>query len=97
MSIDRPTGQTPANGQKRTSGSPVDGCRNTMLITELQGVDASQNLGELTTGRGGVLESQANLLAGIDDEDGSDGEGNTLFVNVGQILLVEHVLRSSVR
>jgi hypothetical protein len=40
----------------------------------------------------GILKSQADLLVRIDNEDRSNGERNTLLVDVGKILLVEHVL-----
>ena len=63
-----------------------------MLIPKLEGVDASKDFLELTTGGSGVLEGQSDLFGGIDNEDGSDGEGDTLLVDVGQVLLVEHVL-----
>ena len=42
-----------------------------------------------------VLKGQSDLLVGVDDEDGSDGEGNSLLVDVGQVLLIEHILRST--
>lgn len=39
-----------------------------------------------------VLQSQSDLLVGVNDEDGSDGEWDSLLVDVGKILLVEHIL-----
>lgn len=42
-----------------------------------------------------VLKGQSDLLVGVNDEDGSDGERNALLVDVGQVLLIEHVLRST--
>ena len=68
-----------------------------MLVSELEGVDASKDLLELATGRSRVLQSQSDLLGRIDDEDRSDGEGDALLVDVGQVLLVEHVLRLHIK
>lgn len=72
--------------------SPVRRRSNPIFITELQRVNAAQDLIELTTSRSGVLKSKADLLCWVDDEDAADGEWNALLVNVGQVLLVEHVL-----
>lgn len=63
-----------------------------MLIARLQRVDASQHLGGVTAGGGRVRQDQADGLLGVDDEDGADGEGDALGVDVGGVLVVDHVV-----
>lgn len=72
---------------------PVDRGGDALLVASLQGVDNSEDFGRVTTSRGGVHHGEANLLAGVDDEDRPDGEGDALLVNVIQVLLVNHVIQ----
>jgi len=98
------------------SGSPVSGSSNLVGITSLKRIDNSEDFIELTTGRSRVGKGETDGLLGVDNVDGTDGEGNTmkgrlesancpknssfakmvlpLGVQVGQVLLVEHVLRT---
>lgn len=39
-----------------------------------------------------VLKGQSDLLVGVNDEDRSDSEWDSLLVNIGKILLIEHIL-----
>jgi hypothetical protein len=71
------------------TGDPVDGCGDAVLVAGLQGVDDAQDLGGVAAGGGWVGEDGADGLLGVDDEDGADGEGNTLLIDVGGILLVD--------
>ena len=59
-----------------------------MLVASLERVDNAQDLGGVTASAGRVRENGADGLLGVDDEDGADGEGNALGVNVGGILVV---------
>jgi hypothetical protein len=70
---------------------PVDGCGDAVLVAGLQGVDDAQDLSGVAAGGGWVGEDGADGLLGIDDEDGADGEGDALLINVGGILLVDPV------
>lgn len=74
---------------------PVDRSSDALLVAGLQGVNDAQYLSGVATGRGGVHHGQTDLLARVDDENGADGEGNTLLVNVVQVLLVDHVIQES--
>jgi len=60
-----------------------------VLVARLQGVDDAEDFGGVAAGAGGVGEDGADSLLGVDDEDGSDGEGNTLGVDVGRVLVVD--------
>lgn len=63
-----------------------------MLVTGLKRIDHTEDLCSISTRRGRIGHDQSNGLLGVDDEDGADGEGDTLFVDVGGILLVEHII-----
>lgn len=71
------------------TGRPALRRRDLLLVGELERVDAAQDLVELATGARRVLERQADRLLVVDDEDGTDGERETLLVEVGQVLLVK--------
>lgn len=68
---------------------PVNGSCNLVLVAGLERVDDAQNLGRVAAGGGWVGEDGANGLLGIDDENGANGKGDALFVDVGCILVVE--------
>lgn len=76
----------------RGSYQPVDRGGDTSLISGLERVDNPENLCCVTASGGGVGHDQADLLGGVDDEHGADGEGNSLAVDVGQVLLVNHLV-----
>lgn len=67
---------------------PVDGGGDAVLVASLEGVDNAEDLGGVAASRGRVREDGADGLLGVDEEDGADGEGDTLFVDVGGILVV---------
>lgn len=74
------------------AGHPVDWGGDLVLVTGLERVDDPEDLGSVTAGRGRVGEDGADDLLGVDDEDGSDGEGDSLLIDVGRILVVDHVV-----
>lgn len=59
------------------SRSPVRRSRDLVLVTNLEGIDHTKDLVELTTGRGGVGQGETDRLLGVDDVDGTDCEGDT--------------------
>lgn len=71
---------------------PVGGGGDAVLVTELEGVNDTEDLVKVATGRGGVGEGEADGLLGVDDEDGADGEWDTLGIEVGQVLVIQHVV-----
>lgn len=71
------------------TGNPVDGGGDFVLVAGLERVDDAQHLGRVATSGRRVGEDGADLLAGVDDEDGSDGEGDALLVDVGGVLVVD--------
>lgn len=54
---------------------PVDRSGDTLLVSGLESLDDTENLGGVTTSGGGVCKSETDLLVRVDDEDGTDGEG----------------------
>lgn len=70
------------------TGNPVDGGGDLVLVTSLERVDDAEDLGGVATSGGRVGEDGADGLLGVNDEDGADGEGNALGVDVGGILVV---------
>jgi len=73
------------------TGKPVDGAGDTVLVSGLQSIDDTQDLGGVTAGGGGVGHDQTNLLGGVDNEDGADSQSHALGVDVGGVLVVDHV------
>jgi hypothetical protein len=56
---------------------PVDGSGNTLLVGELESVDDTEDLSGVTAGRGRVGDDEADLLVGVNDEYGTDGQGQS--------------------
>jgi len=73
-------------------GTYVDRCSDLVLVRRLQGVDDAEDFCGVAAGRGRVGEDGADLLVGIDNEDGADGEGDALLVDVGGVLVVDPVV-----
>lgn len=71
---------------------PVDGGGDLVLVTGLEGLDDTEDLGAVAAGGGGVGEDAADGLLGVDEEDGADGEGNALLIDVGGVLVVDPVV-----
>lgn len=71
---------------------PVNRASNAVLFGGLEGINNTENLSSVTTSRSGVGHDQTDLLAGVDDEDGADGQRHALGVDVGGILVVNHVV-----
>lgn len=65
---------------------PVTGSGDAVLVTELKRVNDTEDLIKVTASGSGVGQNKTDGLLGINDEDGTDGERNTLGVNVGDIL-----------
>jgi len=76
---------------------PVNWGGDAVLVTELERVNDPQDLVKVSAGGGRVGNSQTDDFLRVDDEHGSDGEGNTLGVDVGGILVVQHVIQGSNR
>ncbi|KAL2285203.1 hypothetical protein FJTKL_08420 [Diaporthe vaccinii] len=76
--------------------NPVDRGGDLVLVTGLERVDDAQDLGAVTAGRGGVRQDGADSLLGVDEEDGANGEGNALLIDVGSVLIVKPKTRGRV-
>lgn len=72
---------------------PVDGSGDTLLVRGLQGIHDTEHLGSVTAGRGRVGQGETDLLVGVNDEDRADGQGQTLLVHVGGVIVVQHVIQ----
>ena len=70
---------------------PVDGSSDAVLVAGLQGVDDAEHLGGVAAGGRRVGHDEADGLLGVDDEDGADGEGDALGVDVGGVLVVDPI------
>lgn len=44
------------------------------------------------TGGCGIGHYEANGLLGIDDEDAANGESNAFLVDIGRVLVIQHVI-----
>lgn len=75
------------------TGDPVDGGGDTVLLGGQKSIDDTEDLGGVTASGGGVGEGETDLLGGVDDEDGADGQSQTLGIDVGGVLVVDHVVQ----
>ena len=66
-----------------------------MFVGQLERVNDTEDFLGITTSTGGVVDDCADDLLGIDEEDGSDGQCHSLAVNIGGILVVDHVVQVS--
>jgi hypothetical protein len=72
---------------------PVTRSSDTVLITELKRVNDAKDFVKVATSRSGVGQDKTNGLLGVNDEDGTDSEGNSLLINVGDILIIDNTVR----
>ena len=72
--------------------NPVDGGGDPVLVAGLQAVEDTEDLGGVAASGGGVRQNETDGLLGVDDEDRADGERNALGVDVGGVLVVDHVV-----
>lgn len=77
------------------TGNPVDWCGDLVLVSGLQRIHNSQDLSSVAAGRGGVLEDSTDGFLRVDDKNRSDSEGYALGVDVGSILVIDHVVPQS--
>lgn len=77
------------------SWNPVNWSGDSVLVASLQRVQNSQHLSGVSTSRSRVGQDQSDLLGWVNDEHRSDGELNTLVVDVSGVLVVNHVVRVS--
>jgi len=71
---------------------PVNRGSNLMLITELERIDDPNNLVEVSTGRSGVSNRQADNLLRVNHKDRADSERKALRITIRGILLILHVV-----
>lgn len=60
-----------------------------MLITRLQRIHYSKHLGGISPGRCGIGHDQSDSLLRVDDEDGADGESDSLLVHIRRVLMID--------
>ena len=75
--------------------NPVNRCRDSVLVASLKRIDDAEHLGRIAARRSRIGHDQSDGLLGIDNEDGADGEGDALLVDIRRILLVQHVIEQS--
>ena len=63
-----------------------------MLVSCLQRIHNSQNLGRVAASRGGIGEDSTDGLLRVNNENRADCKSDALGVHVGSILVVEHVI-----
>jgi hypothetical protein len=72
---------------------PVNGGDEGVFVSQLKRVNDTEDFLRVTTGTGGVIDDCADDLLGIDEEDGSDSQGHALAVDVGGVLVIDHVVQ----
>lgn len=63
-----------------------------MLVPSLQRIHHTQYFGRIPAGRGRIRKYQTNGLLRINNENASDGKGNPFGVDIGRILMIEHII-----
>jgi hypothetical protein len=63
-----------------------------VLISSLEGVNNTEDLRSISSGGSRVGENETDGLLGVDNEDRADGERNALGVDVGSVLVINHVV-----
>jgi len=64
-----------------------------VLVASLERVDDAKNFSSVAASGGRIREDGADSLLGVDDEDRSDRERDTFRVDIGGVLLVQHVVQ----
>ncbi len=67
------------------TGRPVSRCSDGVLGGELAGVNGPEDLVEVAPARGGIRHHQRNRLVGLDNEDGTNGQGEAGLVTIGLV------------
>lgn len=75
------------------TGEPVDGAGNAVLVGGLEGINHTENLGGVTASGGGVGHDQTDLLGRVNNENGTDSESDAFLVDVGSVLVVNHIVQ----
>ena len=75
--------------RERLTRNPIYWSSDLVLVTRLQRVNHPQHLGSVAASRGGIGHDETDLLGGVYDEDRSDGEGHSFFVDIGGVLVVD--------
>lgn len=63
-----------------------------MLVPSLQRIHHTQHFGRIPPRRSRIRKYQTNGLLWINDENASDGKGNPLGVDIGRILMIQHII-----
>lgn len=79
-------------GKFKLTRHPVDGRGNSVLVPSLQRVDHTQHFGRIPPCRSRIGKNQTDGLLRINDENAPDGKGNPLRVDIGRILIIQHVI-----
>lgn len=73
---------------------PIHRGSDLVLGRQLQRINDTQQFIDISSRRGRVGNDESNHVRGVNDEDGSDGEGQTEGVDVGLIESIEHIVGS---
>jgi hypothetical protein len=71
---------------------PINGGDEAVFVGQLQRLNDTEDFGRVTAGTGGVVDDGADDLLGVNEEDRADGQCHTLGVDVGGILVIDHVI-----
>ena len=63
-----------------------------MLVPQLQGVDDTEDLIKVASGLGRVGKGKTDDFLWINDENGANGEGDALCIDIGGIYGIKHVV-----
>jgi len=75
--------------------NPIDWGGDTVFVTSLERVDDSQNLSRVPSSRSWVRQDETYDLLWVNNKHRSNGEGNSLGVHIGGVLVIQHVVEIS--
>lgn len=72
---------------------PVNRGDEIIFVSQLQRIDDAEDFSRVATGTGGVVDDCANGFLWVDEEYGTNSQCHTLRVDVGSILIIDHVVQ----
>ena len=58
----------------------------------MQGINDTEDFGRIAASAGGIVDDGADDFFGVDEENSADRQCHTLCVDIGSVLVVDHVV-----
>lgn len=64
-----------------------------MFVSQLQRINDTENFLRISASRSGIIDNGADNLLGVDEENGANGKRHALGVDIGGILIIDHIVQ----